>query len=459
MRKRIILILSLLLVTPALAGTGPQFDRFFLDKTMRMDYYHTGITGHEIISLDEIFEQPGWAGSRTNLIDTLNLGKYLLRVFDTDTNQLIYSRGYCSIFGEWQTTDEAAKGIWRTFSESALFPYPKDPVQVTIAARDEQNYFKEVFSTVIDPDSRFVNRETRAPGVKVWEIFINGPPAKKVDIVIIGEGYTKKEMKKLRKDAKHFTEVLFGVSPFKERKKDFNVRAIGVASAESGIDQPRQGTFRNTALSASFNSLDTPRYLLTRTNKDVRDIASAAPYDQIYILVNVNRYGGGGIFNLYSTCITGYNPDKKEEEWWPDYVFVHEFGHAFAGLADEYYTSNVSYSDFYPPGVEPWEPNITALLDAENVKWKGFIDKGIPIPTPWGKASYDTLKKEQLREKREHLVNAEYAGKVGAFEGGGYASKGIFRPSVDCRMFSKSMVDFCPVCRAAINRMIDFYSR
>ena len=450
-----------------------DFDRFFEEKTMRVDYYHTGIKGQEIISLDQVREEPIWAGSRINLIDTLNLGKYLFRIFDTKTNQMIYSRGFSSIYGEWETTDEAAKGVWRTFSESVRFPYPKGLVQLTIDTRDHQGYFKRIFSTVIDPNSHYVNREPPASGYTPISVQKKGDPAKKVDLLILGDGYTGDEMDQFRKDVERFTEDLFNTSPFRERKKDFNVWAIEVASQESGPDQPHKGIFRKTKLGCSFNIFDIPRYMLTFENKVIREIAANAPYDQLYLIVNSDQYGGGGIFNLYSTTYT--RAEKEAESWWPDYVFVHEFGHAFGGLGDEYYASSVAYTDFYSPGVEPWEPNVTALQDPDNLKWKDLVENGTPLPTPWNKEEYDRLNAERrsldkedpdyerklteiTRKLGEFLKEQEYYGKVGAFEGSGYVSEGMYRPSVDCRMFTKSLVEFCPVCRQAIERMIDFYT-
>jgi hypothetical protein len=333
--------------------------------------------------------------------------------------------------------------------------------------------FHEVFSTMIDPAKyREVSQEKHTPNFKVVPIFKNGPSEKKVDIVILGDGYTKKDMEKFRKDCKHFTDLMFSTHPFKERKNDFNVWSIEVESEESGIDRPDSNVWRNTALGTSYDVFKTPRYVLTTENRALRDIASEAPYDFVHILVNDNRYGGGGIFNLYATCFT--KTDKEGLDWQMDYVYVHEFGHSFAGLGDEYYSSQVAYNDFYPKGVEPWEPNITALLDPKNVKWKNLVDSDTPLPTPWEKHEYDSLERERGKlnrlaadyyEKRKPFFDGEqkiinetkYAGKVGAFQGAGYASEGFYRPAIDCRMFSLSLKDFDPVCSAAIERMIDFY--
>ncbi len=449
-----------------------RFNDFFTDKTLRVDYFHTGMKGSETISLDATYEEGAWPGSKINLLDTLNLGEYLVRVYDVTTTTMIYSRGYSTIFNEWMTTDESEK-MFRTFHESVRFPMPKRQVQMTISHRDRQMVFHEIFSTLIDPLTyREVSKENHTPDYKMVPLIQNGPSDKKVDIVIVGDGYTKKDMDKFRKDCKHFTDQLFSTHPFKERKNDFNVWTIEVESPESGIDRPDSNVWRHNPLGTSYDVFKTPRYVLTTDNRNVRDIVSAAPYDFIHILVNDNRYGGGGIFNLYATCFT--KTDKEGMEWQMDYVYVHEFGHSFGGLGDEYYASQVAYNDFYPKGVEPWEPNITALNDPKNLKWNNLVSKGTELPTPWAKHLYDSLGKERGKlnrlaadyyEKRKPLYDAEtqirqdpkFAGVVGAFQGAGYASEGFYRPAIDCRMFSLSLIDFDPVCSAAIERMIDFY--
>ena len=458
-----------------------NFEKYFVDKTMRVDFYHTGTKGFEVISLDKVYEEPAvisqdkkmWAGNKTNLIDTMNLGKYLVKVIDVKTNRIIFSRGVLSLYGEWETTGEAEKGLHRTFHESILSPFPKHKIPFVIAKRYKENYFHDIFSTVIDPNSRFVNRERHTPAYKVDALIKSGDPHKKVDLIILGDGYTKQEMKKYKKDVKHFADELFNATPFDKNKHKFNVWYIEMPSEDSGIDEPRKNIWRNTVFGCSYNSFDSPRYVLTFENKTIRDIASLAPYDQIYIIFNSERYGGGGIFNLYATCYSTDNGEKSN--WWPDYVFVHEFGHAFGGLGDEYYTSDVAYNEFYPLGVDPWEPNV-GIIQNGHIKWEALMEKDTPIPTPWGKAAYDSLDKvlrsldrsasdykekykQIFTERTQVFENQKYIGKVGAFEGSGYASKGLYRPFLDCRMFSKSLVDFCPVCNGAIEKMIEFQTR
>lgn len=430
MKYSLFLSIAILFSFSLFAQVKVPFNDFFDDKALRIDYYSTGTKTDETISLDELREEPFFAGSKTHLLDPFNYGKYMVKVFDLDTNQLIFSRGYATLFGEWQTTDEAAKGFRRSFHNSVIIPYPKKKVQVTISARDKENIFNEIYSIVVDPKSVQIKKDRPFKDLKVNKILHNGDPAKKVDLLFIGDGYASDDMEKFRRDVRRFTEILFMFTPFKEKKEKFNVWAIEAASEESGPDDPRKGIFKSTIVGTSFNTFDSARYLTTTENKMMRDVASNAPYDSIFIMVNTSQYGGGGIYNLYSVFAADNEYDA--------YLAVHEYGHGFAGLADEYYSSQVAYSETYPEGIEPYEPNITALLDRENIKWKEFLTPGVPIPTPEDKEKYRKA--------------------VGCFEGAGYVAKGLYRPMIDCKMFSKGYADFCPVCRKALSDMIDFYS-
>ncbi len=334
--------------------------------------------------------------------------------------------------------------------------------------------FNDIFSAVIDPNGIDIHHETSHAAAGMVDIVSNGDIHSKVDIAILGDGYTKNEIQKFLNDARHFTDILFSTEPFKHRKKDFNVRAVEVESRESGIDQPDQNIWTDHALGTTYNSFGSARYVLTDANKAVRDCAASVPYDFLFILVNTNRYGGGGIFQLYAICFA--NGETPATAWQTDYVFVHEFGHSFAGLGDEYYSSSVAYNDFYQKGVEPWEPNIGANISRQSLKWKDLVKSETPLPTLWNKSLYDSMETERgkLRrdmpgyaEKRQAVLDAERAvlndkqlsGVVGAFEGAGYSSTGLYRPSLDCRMFSLSLTAFDPVCARAINRMIDFYTK
>lgn len=475
MSESLPVLLLLVCVSVACAGNDGTYATVFTDRTMRVDYYHAGTKQEETFSLDRVVQEKEWPGSRTHLIDNLNLGEYMVRVFDRASGTMIYSHGYSTIFNEWQTTDEAAAGIRRTFSETVRFPFPKGPVQMTIARRDKHMLFHEVFSIVIDPSSPTeVMKDLVPPPFAVTTLMNNGSPATKVDIVIIGDGYAKEDMAKFRADARHLNDVMFSTEPFRSRKKDFNVRMIEVVSGASGIDVPDRDVWKDNALGMMYNTFGSARYVLSTENRRIRDIIAAVPYDYICVLLNDTRYGGGGIYNLYATTYTG--EQHSDQEWQEDYMYVHEFGHSFAGLGDEYYTSSTGYTDFYLPGVEPWEPNITALLDPANVKWKSLATPGISLPTPWAKAQFDSISGLQRKldrlapdyyEKRKPYYEATtrilqdpaFAGIVGAFEGAGYSSKGLYRPSIDCRMFSLSLVGFDPVCRASLERVIDYFSR
>ncbi len=468
--------LTCALLSGAVPSTQPAaaFDASFTGSTMRVDYFHSGGLGQEIVALDRVVSDGPWAGSRTRLVDDLNLGKYLFEVIDRDTNRAIYSRGFASIYGEWETTPEY-KALHRTFGESLRFPWPKSPVQVVLKKRDRDNSFHELWSTVIDPNSRFVNRADPPKAGTVWTLFESGPPAEKVDILLISEGYTAAQMPKFRADAKRLVDALFAVEPFKSRKNDFNVRGLELPSAQPGVNRPHVGSFRRTPISAEYNIFDSERYLLTLDNRAFRDAAASAPYEFIEILANEQQYGGGGIFNDQATT--------SVDTGFAEYVFVHEFGHHFAALADEYYTSDVAYETGATDLPEPWEPNITALKDPSRLKWRDLVEPGTPIPTPWDKAEYEThsrdtqarrrallakkvpeaevdaLFREQLAWDSKYLSSMKYSGKVGAFEGAGYEAKGLYRPEADCIMFTRDPVGFCRVCRRAIGRIIDQYAR
>ena len=454
-------------------GASP-FDAHFLDKTMRIDYFHSGGRGTEILGLDRVVSDGPWPGSRTRLVDDLNLGKYLFEVIDRETNQTIYSRGFASIYGEWETTPESRERH-RTFHESLRFPWPRRSVQVVLNVRDRENSFHEIWSTVINPTSRFVNPTDRPPWGDVWPILDSGPPSEKVDLLIIGEGYTAPELPKFHSDAGRLVAALFREEPFASRRSDFNVWGLDLPSVDSGVSRPRAMAFRRTPLSTEYNIFDSERYLLTYDNRALRDAAAAAPYEFLEILANEAQYGGGGIFNFQAT--------SAADTGFAEYVFVHEFGHHFSGLADEYYTSDVAYETGAAYHPEPWEPNVTALHDPKALKWRDLVDPDTPVPTPWNKAAFeagsnaaqaerralriqgapepdiDRLFRAQVERDMEVLSDMTYAGRVGAFEGASYEPTGLYRPQLDCIMFTRNPVGFCRVCQRAITQVIDQYSK
>jgi hypothetical protein len=403
-----------------------KFEDFFYNKTLRVDYFHTGDSTTDYYSIDELIEEPYWGGSKVNLNDKFNYGNYKVLVYDDSTNQLIYSRTYSTLFNEWQTTKEA-KFTTKTFSETFVFPYPKRTVKMEFYSRDKSNQLVKKFEYTIDPENYFIKPE-RTKQYEKFEVVINGEPYNKVDIVIIPEGYTMDQMTKFMEDAEKFAGYLFECTPFKENKDKFNIWGVLAPSEDSGTDIPADDVWMRTIVNSTFYTFDLDRYLMTSDNKSVRTLASYAPYDQIFILVNSKKYGGGAIYNHYSVCVS----DNR----FSDYVFVHEFGHGFASLGDEYVTTEVAYEDFYSTEVEPLDPNLTTLVDFKS-KWKDLVDEDVPIPTP---------------------DNEEYENKVGAFEGGGYVPEGVYRPMQDCTMKSISKNNFCPVCKRAITEMINFYT-
>jgi hypothetical protein len=470
-----VLILTAATSVGAAAQAPSAFDAHFTDKTMRVDFFHAGSGGREIFSLDVVVSDGPWAGSRTQLVDETNLGPYFFEVIDPQTNRAIYSRGFASIYGEWETTDEPKQGISRSFGESLRFPWPKHPVQVVVKRRDARNAFREVWTTTIDPASRFVNPADRKADGKVWTVFENGPAATKVDLLVLGDGYAEADLPKFHADVKRLIDRLFSTEPFKSRKADFNVRAIDLPTPRSGVNRPRTGDFRRTPLGVSYNIFDSERYALCLDNKSLREVASAAPYDFLEILINEEQYGGGGIFRDQATAAV--------DTAFAEYIFVHEFGHHFAALADEYYTSDVAYETGVADRPEPWEPNVTAQTDRGKLKWRDLVEPATPVPTPWDKAAYEKksleiqarrcelrasnapesemnkLFTEELNWSTPFLKGMANSGKVGAFEGASYEAKGLYRPEADCIMFTRDNVGFCRVCQRAISRVIDMYAR
>ncbi len=417
-------LLFLLISLTAAAQQFFKFEDYFNDKTLRIDYYHAGNKSTDTYYFEEMIEEGKWAGSKVNLIDKFNYGKYKVEVIDTETGRLIYSKHYSTLFSEWQTTAEA-QIITKAFSETVIIPYPKNKVTVKFYTRDKKNVLHEKFSMEIDPGDYFIKQERRHV-FPVYELHITGDNTKKVDIAIIPEGYTASEMEKFKKDAKKLVDTMLSVTPFRQNSDKFNFYLIMAPSNESGTDIPAKDIWKSTVANTSFYTFNEERYLMTEDNKSVRDLAANAPYEHIYILVNSSKYGGGAIYNHYAVCVADNN--------YSPYVFVHEFGHSFAFLADEYYSSSTAYIDFYPLDVEPLEANITTLVNFES-KWKNLVPKNVPIPTP---------------------AIPEYLPVVGVFEGGGYVAKGVYRPKQDCTMFSISIDNFCPVCRQTIQNLIDF---
>jgi hypothetical protein len=459
----ILLSLALHISTQAVAGNP---------ATMRVDYFHSGNHDTELFSLDQVVIEPlPWMGNMAQPLDKTSRGKYLFEIVDPASGHIAWSRSFSSIYGEWETTGEARR-INRSFHESVRFPAQKSVFELVMKKRGPGNRFVEVWRIELDPEDVLVHRESAMFAEYVVAIHESGDPATRVDLLLMGDGYTAEEQENFLTKARELTEILFATSPFKERKNDFNIWAVAPPAAESGVSRPSTNTFRDSPIGTTYDAFRSERYILTFDNKSMRRIASSAPYDFIEILTNTEVYGGGGIYGLFSTA-------AANSEWAP-YLFVHEFGHHFAGLADEYYTSSVAYEA--PAEItEPYEPNVTALLDPNNLKWKHHVAPDTPLPTAWPKQAFEEHSiayQEKRREMRaanvpEEKMNALFRsnqehvetlfgksgqkGVVGAFEGGNYQAEGYFRSEQNCLMFTRTEA-FCAVCAEAIEKVIDEYT-
>ena len=458
------LLLSLLILLP-LAAQQPA------PRTWRLDYFHTGGPGLEAFSLDRIVEEPlSFPGYPAGYVDPLLTGDYRWELRTPDGTP-IYARGFSSIFAEWITTSEAGS-INRTFHESVRFPAPSGPVDVVILRRMANGDYLERWKQRVDPTDMFVHRAA-PPRQDLIEIERNGDPGDCVDILLLGDGYTAAERQKFISDARRMTKEFFRHEPYASHRSRFNIWGIVPPAQESGISRPSTEIYRANPIGSTYDAFGSERYVLTFDNRAMRDIASWAPYEFIEILVNNDTYGGGGIYNLYATV--------SVDNDWANYIFIHEFGHHVAGLADEYYTSSVAYQT--PSDVtEPWMVNVTALLDPSSLKWKDLVTPGTPIPTPWPKEAFENMqldiqsrrreirsqrrpesemsalfREEQTKELRLFGA-AEYEKSIGAFQGANYDANAYYRSAIDCIMFTRNDVPFCPACHRGLVRVIDLYS-
>ncbi len=423
MKKHILLLLVLL---PTMAWA--QFDTYFTDASLRVDYVLTGNHDETTFSLNELIREPYWSGSKTNLIDTLQFGNYIVKVYEAGTDKLLFSKGYQNLYGEWTTTPEALN-LTKSFDESVIVPFPKVEIDIVLSYRNWEGELKEGMRLTVSPDDYFIRNYDNL-NLPVYDAWIgNKDFTKAVDIVILPEGYTQAEMGKFVKDCDFFVKSLFSYAPYDRYRESFNVRGVMAPSAESGCTMPGDHIYKNTAMRFSFWTFDSERYCMSTDNRDIRDLAGQVPYDQIYVLVNTEKYGGGGIYNFY--CSSASSNSFSSD------VIIHEFGHGFAGLADEYYTDETGYDHMYNLDIEPWEPNLTTLKDFSN-KWGDMMDEDTPIPT---------------RRMRQHERT------IGVYEGGGYEAKGMYSPYMDCLMKTFKGHEFCPVCQRAIERMILYYSK
>jgi len=416
------LFISIGLLWLSQAAYSQNFNQFFDPGVMRIDLVFSGTAGETSYALSGVKKEQFFCGSHTQLIDPFDYGDHKFVVKSESSGEILYSHSYCTLFREWQTTEEA-RSVRRAYPHVLRFPWPKATVVVEIHDRNSDGEMELSWSATFDPVTVYSDPGNPFQFESV-ELEINGSTEEMVDILFLAEGYTAEEMEKFLEDARRSAGYIFSEEPFKSNRKQFNIRAVLSASQDTGTDIPGEGIWKNTVINSSFYTFGVERYMTTMDYRSVCDVAANAPYDQIYILVNTDKYGGGGIYNHYSISAADNLQSRA--------VVIHEFGHAFGGLADEYYTSAVAYNDYFPLDVEPWNPNLTTLVDFES-KWKSLVPGGTPVPTP---------AEDMYRES------------VGVYEGGGYVAKGVFRPMIDCRMHTNDAA-FCPVCSAALLRMIE----
>lgn len=411
------------------AATAQRFADFFEDNTLRIDYTFAGNSEQQHIYVDELNKTPHWAGRKHHLDELPLAGNGQIVVKDKKSGRVIYRHSFSTLFQEWLTTEEATRQS-KSFQNPFLIPCPIDTAIVEITLTDTHRQVCASLTHEIDPKDALITqrgKEQTSPYRILWQ---GGDTEQCIDVAIVAEGYQEEEMEKFYQDGAIAMDALFKHEPFGSLKDKFNIIAVGLPSRQSGVSIPYKNDWRDTALSSHFHTFYSERYLTTLHLKDLHNKLAGIPYEHIIILANTDEYGGGGIYNSY-TLTTAHHPLFRP-------VVVHEFGHSFGGLADEYFYDD-QYEPTYPSDTEPWEKNITTLVDFD-VKWKHLLPANTPIPTPVSSDPKDTYTK------------------VGVYEGAGYSSKGVYRGTPECRMKINEAPDFCPVCQDALRQLILFYT-
>ena len=419
MKRWILAILCILPLVPAQA----QFERYFKPQTLCIRYLHSGDFNRQSYRLKDFVLQGQWAGSRQHLIDPFSYGRQKVEVCDAATDSLLYSCSFNSLFDEYRTTEAGRAGKRKSFREYVRIPLPIVPVKIRFYSRNAQFVYERQWELQFEPGRTKVKKILCKQPCR--SLHVVAEPAKAYDILLVPEGYAVSDSAKWRKDAERCAEAILNCSPFKENAGRINIRALADYSQESGVSKDDAGMRKKkTLLGASFYTLGTERYLMVEDMWRLASVCGLMPYDHVLVICNTTKYGGGGIYNFHSTVT-----DNR----YFNYVCVHELGHGIAGLADEYYTSEVAVRDYYPEGTEPPAPNITSLVNFD-AKWRDMLDPEVPVPTP---------------------AEKQYEDDLGVFEGAGYCAKGLYRPRRHCTMKEIKYDDFCPVCQRAFQRMFD----
>ena len=424
MKKHILFLLCLI----AVASTRAQvFADHFADKTLRVDYIFNGNASGQAICLDGVSALPTWAGRKHHLAELPLQGNGQIVMRNAASGKTIYTTSFSSLFQEWLETDEA-RNVTKGFENTFLLPYPLQPVEIEITLLDPRRNVRASMKHIVHPNDVLIEQKGNSHITPHKYLLHNDSPEKCINVAILAEGYTPQEMQTFYEDADIACKSIFDHEPFKSMKKRFNVVAVASPSTDSGVSVPRLNEWKHTAFGSHFSTFYSDRYLTTSRVKAIHDALAGIPYEHIIILANTEEYGGGGIYNSY-TLTTAHHPMFRP-------VVVHEFGHSFGGLADEYFYDNDVMTDTYPLDIEPWEQNISTQVDFA-AKWKDMLSENNPVPTP-------------------AEVSENYP--TGVYEGGGYSAKGIFRPAENCRMRTNEYPAFCPVCQRALRRIIEFYT-
>ena len=424
MKKHILFLLCLI----AVASTRAQvFADHFADKTLRVDYIFNGNASGQAICLNGLSALPTWAGRKHHLAELPLQGNGQIVMRNAASGKTIYTTSFSSLFQEWLETDEA-RNVTKGFENTFLLPYPLQPVEIEITLLDPRRNVRASMKHIVHPNDVLIEQKGNSHITPHKYLLHNDSPEKCIDVAILAEGYTLQEMQAFYEDADIACKSIFDHEPFKSMKKRFNVVAVASPSTDSGVSVPRLNEWKHTAFGSHFSTFYSDRYLTTSRVKAIHDALAGIPYEHIIILANTEEYGGGGIYNSY-TLTTAHHPMFRP-------VVVHEFGHSFGGLADEYFYDNDVMTDTYPLDIEPWEQNISTQVDFA-AKWKDMLSENTPVPTP-------------------AEVSENYP--IGVYEGGGYSAKGIFRPAENCRMRTNEYPAFCPVCQRALRRIIEFYT-
>lgn len=404
-----------MLLAFAMNAAAQDFNTYFADKTLRIDYNFSGNAKEQHIAVDELKLSPRWYGKRKRLAELPMEGNGQITVKDHKSGTTIYRNSFSTLFQEWLSYPEA-ETTSKAFENVFLVPMPKDTVDITIDLRNNRREVVASLTHQVVPSDILI-RHIGERNVTPYETLLQAKDTTKcIHIAFLAEGYQQHEMPTFINDAKIAIEALFAHEPFKSMKERFNIVAVKAPSTDSGTSEPGNGIWKQTALSSHFDTFYSDRYLTTLNLKDLHDLLAGTPYEHIIVLVNTEKYGGGGILNSYNLSMT-HHPKYRP-------VVVHEFGHSFAGLADEY-AYETEDIPMYPHDIEPWEKNITTKVDFHG-KWKDMIGKD---------------------------------SKAGLYEGAGYSLKGVFRAYPDCRMRTNENPEFCDVCKRILQNVIDFYTK